>query len=254
MTEAIEVALIGLGGTGIIAAVGFMNFVTARQSLRATREQLAAVQKQLENAQRQLETAQQQPNIQLIQQSVSDIMDYLHVLIQHYDLRDYFYSGREIGAENAATRNQVLLIAELMLNRFASAIIHSIEFAQYPIGGIEFSIKFHLRNSPALRQILFEQFNAFPITGLTFLCWMNDSKLQIENDLRELIKLAQERGDPSEVERRRQLLEVFKADETGDALRLAKDGLMRARRSMSEQDDGQSVVYASSALKTSGGL
>jgi hypothetical protein len=39
-------------------------------------------------------------------------------------------------------------MAELVLNNFASAIIHSAVFPQYPVRGVEETIRFHLRPEP----------------------------------------------------------------------------------------------------------
>jgi hypothetical protein len=39
-------------------------------------------------------------------------------------------------------------MAELVLNNFASAIIHSAVLPQYPVRGVEETIRFHLRPEP----------------------------------------------------------------------------------------------------------
>ncbi len=83
MTEAIQVAVIGLGGTALIATVGFANFYNSRQLLNAANKQLIAMQDQLAQAQRQLLNAEKQPQMQLLQRSVEETNDYLRALLEH---------------------------------------------------------------------------------------------------------------------------------------------------------------------------
>ena len=104
---------------------------------------------------------------------------------------------------SANPRYRVKAMAELLLSNFASAIIHSAAFPQYPLRGVEQTIRFHLRNSPAMREFLWEGFDRFRLAGLALLCLKNRTKAETERDLRELIAAA---GDDSGEKARRERL------------------------------------------------
>jgi hypothetical protein len=124
-----------------------------------------------------------------------------------------------------ASSDEVKAMAELLLNNFASAIIHSAAFPQYPVRGVEQTIRFHLRSSPALRDFLLESFERFPLAGLALLCLKNETKAEAEKDLRDLIAVSAE--DAGEKARRERLLRYLQStDETGP-LELAKYSLER---------------------------
>ena len=122
-------------------------------------------------------------------------------------LRPYFYEGAEWKPGDPASRDEVLAMGEVMLNNFASALMHSAAFPEYPVRGIDRTIVFHLRNSPTLRNLLFETFDRFPFTGLSLLCFKNETRSAVEADLNALIGAAGQ--DEGEVERRRELLGIF---------------------------------------------
>jgi hypothetical protein len=81
------------------------------------------------------------------------------------------------------------------------------------VRGIDRTIMFHLRHSPALREFLRENFDRFPFTGLTLLCFEYATREEVEA---ELLRLIGAPGvDAPETERRRALLEMFRNTEDG---------------------------------------
>lgn len=227
MTEAIQVAVIGLGGTALIATVGFANFYNSRQLLNAANKQLIAMQDQLAQAQRQLLNAEKQPQMQLLQRSVEETNDYLRALLEHPQLRPFFYDNRPLPVGEDVLHAQIMMMAELMLNNFASSIIHSIQFPEYPIGSVENGIKYHLRNSPALCTFLFTYFDQFQVTGLTLLCLKHHTRSEVIADLENLIALAT--ANPDEKQRRMELLHTLQTDVSNNPLVFAGQGLQKAR-------------------------
>jgi hypothetical protein len=117
------------------------NFSVFVRQLRSSRELL-------ETARWQLENARQVPEIQLFHRAMSETSDHLPQLIQRPYLRPYFYDNKAWQEGDQATADEVKLMAELLLDNLASAIIHSAAFPQYPIRSVEQTIRFHLRNSP----------------------------------------------------------------------------------------------------------
>lgn len=118
-------------------------------------------------------------------------------------------------------------MAELLLDNLASAIIHSAALPQYPIRGVEQNIRFHLRNSPALRDFLMEAFDRFPLAGLALLSLKNENKEQTEEELRQLIAAAG--AEPGEKARRERLLHHLQSVEKPEALELARYSYVRAQ-------------------------
>lgn len=111
-------------------------------------------------------------------------------------------------------------MAELLLDNLASAIIHSAAFPQYPIRGVEQTIRFHLRNSPPTRNFLYEAFDRFPLAGLALLSLKNETKAQTEEDLLRLIAAAG--NDVQEKARRERLLCHIQSSDKTEPLELAK--------------------------------
>ncbi|HZI17855.1 MAG TPA: hypothetical protein VEY09_04600 [Pyrinomonadaceae bacterium] len=218
MRVEVWISLLSFGGTLLLVLTGLLNFSVFIRQLRAAREQM-------ETARRQLETAQKQPHIQLIQRAMAESSDHLKVLIERPYLRPYFYENRQWKEGDAADPNEVKVMAELLLNNFASAIIHSASFPQYPLRGVEQNIRFHLRNSPALRDYLVENFDRFQLAGLALLRLKNETPAETEGDLRALI--ASSGSDARERERRIRLLGYLLRSERADALELAKYSIAR---------------------------
>src|SRR5688572_28083164 len=100
-------------------------------------------------------------------------------MVERPYLRPYFYQDAEWRPGDAATEDELRAMAELILNNFASALLHSATFPQYPVRGIDRTIMFHLRHGPALRTFLVENFDRFPFSGLSMLCLMNDTPAQV---------------------------------------------------------------------------
>src|ERR1051325_3572703 len=169
------IGMLGFGGTLLLVLVGLLNFSIFRKQLRLAKDQI-------DTAVRQLEIAQKQPDLYLIQRSVTETTDHLRLFVEHPNLRPYFYSEAEWKPGDEVPLDEVLAMGELMLNNFASALMHSAAFPEYPVRGIDRSIMFHLRNSPTLREMLIEAFAHFPFTGLSLLCLKNDSRQETERE------------------------------------------------------------------------
>ena len=225
MSNELLISLLTFGGTLLLVVTGLLNFSVFVRQLRAAREQL-------DTARRQLENARQQPEIQLVQRAMSETSDHLRIFVERPYLRPYFYDDRARAEGDAASADEVKAMAELLLNNFASAIIHSAAFPQYPARGVEQTIRFHLRNSPALRDFLLEGFDRFQLAGLALLCLKNDSKAEAEEDLRRLISAPGQ--DEAERSRRERLLRHLHSTDEAGPLALAKYSLLRRP----ETDDG----------------
>jgi hypothetical protein len=163
---------------------------------------------------------------------MAETTDYLKIFIERPYLRPYFYDNKPWVEGDKATLDEVKATAELVLNNFASAIIHSAVFPEYPVRSVEETIRFHLRHSPALRDFLMESFDRFQLAGLALICLKNETKSDAERDLRDLISAAG--ADAAERARRERLLHHLEATDKADALELAKYSLQRAGALSSE--------------------
>ncbi|MBA2270994.1 MAG: hypothetical protein H0W20_10415 [Chthoniobacterales bacterium] len=210
-----------VAGTLLLVVTGLLNFSVFLRQLRHGREQL-------ETARRQLENARQQPEIQLVQRAMSETSDHLKILVQRPYLRPYFYENKAWSDGDQASSDEVKAMAELLLDNLASAIIHSAAFPQYPIRGVEQTIKFHLRNSPACRDFLLDAFDRFPLAGLALLSLKNQTRVQTEADLRMLIEKAT--ADPVEKARRERLLRHLQTTDRTEPLELAKYSFQRVQK------------------------
>ena len=215
------IPLVTVAATLLLVVTGLLNFSVFVRQLRHGREQL-------ETARRQLENARQQPEIQLVQRAMSETSDHLKLVVERPYLRPYFYDNKRWADGDQATSDEVKAMAELLLDNFASAIIHSAAFPQYPVRGVEQTIKFHLRNSPACRDFLMEAFERFPLAGLALLSLKNETKAQTEEDLRVLISAAG--SDAVEKSRRERLLRHLQSIDRPEPLDLAKYSFERVRR------------------------
>lgn len=219
MSTDLLISLLSFGGTFLLVVTGLLNYSVFVRQLRASREQL-------ETARRQLENAQTQPEIQLMQRAMAEASEHLKILVDRPYLRPYFYESRSWQEGDQATHDEVRTMAELLLNTFASAIIHSAAFPQYPIRSVEQTIRFHLRNSPAMWEHLLESFDRFPLAGLAMLRLKCDSKAEVEEELRGLI--ARAGHDEQERARRERLLRHLQTTDRSEPLELAKYSLDRA--------------------------
>jgi hypothetical protein len=227
MNTDLLIPLLTVGGTLLLVVTGLLNFSVFVRQLRAARDQL-------ETARRQLESARQQPQIQLVQRAMAETSEHLKVLIEKPYLRPYFYENKIWVEGDVASLNEVKAMAELVLNNFASAIIHSAVFPEYPVRGVEETIRFHLRHSPALRDFLMESFDRFQLAGLALICLKNETKAGAERDLRDLISTAG--ADVREKARRERLLRHLESADQAHPLELAKYSLERAGASVAETD------------------
>jgi len=211
--------MLTVSGTLLLVVTSLLNYSVFVRQLRAAREQL-------ETARRQLESARQQPEIQLVQRAMDETSDHLRLLVERPYLRPYFYENKAWMEGDRASLDEVKVMAELLLNNFASAMIHSAVFPQYPVRGVEQTIRFHLRNSPALRELLLEGFDRFPLAGLALLCLKNETKAETEKDLRALIAVSE--TDKEERARRERLLGHLQSTDKAEPLELAKYSLESA--------------------------
>lgn len=201
------IGLLSLGGTLLLVGVGLLNYSVFRR-------QLEVAHKQIDAALRQLELAQRQPDMQLIQRAISETSDHARLLVERPWLRPYFYESATWREGDRASPDEIKAMAELILNNFASALMHSAAFPEYPVRGVDRTIAFHLRRSPALRDLLLEVFDRFPFSGLGLLVLKNEAASGVERDLEALIAA----GDIDDAERvrRRELLEQFRRSESRD--------------------------------------
>jgi hypothetical protein len=228
MNTDLLIPLLTFGGTLLLVVTGLLNFSVFVRQLRAARDQL-------ETARRQLESARQQPQIQLVQRAMTETSDHLKILIEKPYLRPYFYDNKAWVEGDTASLNEVKAMAELMLNNFASAIIHSAVFPEYPVRGVEETIRFHLRHSPTMRSFLLEGFDRFQLAGLALICLKNETKADAERDLRDLIAAVD--VEVNEKTRREGLLRHLESSEKVHPLELAKYSLERPGISSSNSRD-----------------
>jgi len=218
VSSEVLISLLTFGGTLLLVVTGLLNFSVFVRQLRAARDQL-------ETARYQLESARQQPEIQLVQRAMDETSDHLRILLQRPYLRPYFYENKPWSPGDTASEDEIKAMAELLLNNFASAIIHSAAFPQYPVRSVEQTIRFHLRNSPALRDFLMEGFERFQLAGLALLCLKNDTREETERDLQKLVSASM--NDEREKARRQRLLHHLQSTDKAEPLELAKYSLER---------------------------
>jgi hypothetical protein len=214
------IGLLGFIGTLLIVLVGLLNFSVFRKQLRIAKEQI-------DTAVRQLEIAQKQPDLYLIPRAVTETSNHLRLFVERPKLRPYFYSAAEWKSGDEVSLDEIRAMAELILNNFASALMHAAAFPEYPVRGVDRVIMFHLRRSPALREFLVENFERFPFTGLTLLCLKNETRDQVEADLQRLIDAPD--ADDSEIERRKELLQVYRDGEVREPIEFTSYSMQRRR-------------------------
>lgn len=213
------IGVLGFLGTLLLVTVGLLNFSVFRKQLRIAQDQI-------DTAMRQLEIAQKQPDLYLIQRAVTETSNHLLLFVQHPKLRPYFYSEAEWKLGDEVSLDEIQATAELILNNFASALMHAAAFPEYPVRGVDRIIMFHLRRSSALREFLLENFERFPFTGLTLLCLKNETRDQVEADLQRLIDECD--VDDFEIERRKQLLQLYR-NEALDPIEFTSYSMKRRR-------------------------
>jgi hypothetical protein len=212
--------VLGFMGTLLLVLVGLLNFSVFRKQLRMAKEQI-------DTAVRQLEIAQKQPDLYLIQRAVTETSDHVRFFVERPKLRPYFYSELEWSPGDEVSLDEIRAMAELILNNFASALMHSAAFPEYPVRGVDRIIMFHLRRSAALREFLLENFERFPFTGLTLLCLKNETRDQVETDLQRLAEAPD--IDDSEIERRKELLQLYRSGEVREPIEFTSYSMKRRR-------------------------
>src|SRR5262245_2899086 len=214
------IGVLGFAATLLLVLVGLLNFSVFRKQLRIAKEQI-------DTAVRQLEIAQKQPDLYLIPRAVTETSNHLHLFVERPKLRPYFYSAAEWKIGDEVSLDEIQAMAELILNNFASALMHAAAFPEYPVRGVDRVIMFHLRRSPALREFLIENFERFPFTGLTLLCLKNETRDQVEADLRQIIEARD--VDGSEIERRKDLLQLYRSGEVREPMEFTSYSMKKRR-------------------------
>ena len=214
------IGVLGFVGTLLLVLVGLLNFSIFRKQLQIAKEQI-------DTAMRQLELAQKQPDLYLIQRAVTETSNHVSLLVERPKLRPYFYDEAEWKPGDDVSLDEIRAMAELILNNFASALMHAAAFPEYPVRGVDRAIMYHLRRSPALREFLLENFERFPFTGLTLLCLKNETSDQVEADLQQLVKAAD--VDDVEIERRKELLQLYQSDRTREPIEFTSSSMKRRR-------------------------
>lgn len=214
------IGVLGIVGTLLLVLVGLLNFSVFTRQLHIAKEQI-------ETAVRHLAIAQKQPDLHLIQRAITETSDHVRLIVERPHLRPYFYSDAVWRPGDAATRDEVRAMAELILNNFASALMHSAAFPEYPVRGIDRTIMFHMRHSAALREFLVENFDRFPFSGLTLLCLQHGSREGVEADLRRLMDAPG--VDEPELERRRELLRLYRTTEVREAIEFTALSMQKRR-------------------------
>lgn len=214
------IGVLGFTATLLLVIVGLLNFSIFRKQLRIAKEQI-------DTAVRQLEIAQKQPDLYLIPRAVTETSNHLRLFVQHPQLRPYFYSEAEWKPGDEVDLEEIKAMAELILNNFASALMHAAAFPEYPVRGVDRIIMFHLRRSAALREFLLENFERFPFTGLTLLCLKNETREQVEADLRRLVE--EPDVDDSEIQRRKKLLDLYQNSEMREPIEFTSYSMQRRR-------------------------
>ena len=214
------IGVLGIVGTLLLVTVGLLNFSVFRKQLRIARDQI-------DTAMRQLEIAQKQPDLYLIPRAVTETQNHLRLFVEHPKLRPYFYSDAEWHPGDEVSLDEIQAMAELILNNFASALMHSAAFPEYPVRGVDRIIMFHLRRSPALREFLLQNFERFPFTGLTLLSLKNESREQVEADLRQLVEAPD--IDGREIERRKELLQLYQNSPSREPIEFTSYSMKRRR-------------------------
>ena len=214
------IGVLGFMGTLLLVLVGLLNFSVFRKQLRIAKEQI-------DTAVRQLEIAQKQPDLYLIQRAVTETSNHLLLFVERPKLRPYFYSEAEWKPGDEISLDEIRAMAELILNNFASALMHSAAFPEYPVRGADRMIMFHLRRSPALREFLLENFERFPFTGLTLICLKNETREQVEADLQRVIEAPD--VDDSEIQRRKELLELYRNGAAREPIEFTAYSMKRRR-------------------------
>lgn len=203
------IGVLGLAATLLLVGVGLLNYTVFRRQLEIAKQQIDA-------AMRQLELAKRQPDLHLIQRAIAETSDHARLLVERPYLRPYFYDGRRVAAGDQASSDEVQAMAEVILNNFASSLMHAAAFPEYPVRGIDRTIGFHLQNSPALCEMLMETFDRFPFSGLSLLVLKNETAEGVERDLAAVI--AAKDIDDRERARRRGLLELYRNSSTRDPI------------------------------------
>ena len=111
------IGVLGFVGTLLLVLVGLLNFSVFRKQLRIAKEQI-------DTAVRQLEIAQKQPDLYLIQRAVTETSNHLLLFVERPKLRPYFYSEAEWQPGDEVSPDEIKAMAELVLNNFASALMH----------------------------------------------------------------------------------------------------------------------------------
>jgi len=165
----------------------------------------------------------------LIRNAFVEMSEFLQIFVEKPHLRPFFYEGRSIPTGDAKLDAEVAALTEWILTNFATAISLAVMLPDYPIGALKETIRFHLRCSPAMRQHLEDRFVGFPVTGLTLLRWMYDTKQETFDALERIESRAQKDRKEQEVGRIQALKATLSAADENADLQFASAGLAGSR-------------------------
>ncbi len=222
MSESLVISLVGLIGSLVIALVAILSLLTSRQLLIRVGKQL--------------EIAESQSEMNLIRNAFIEMSEFLQIFVEKPHLRPYFYDDLEVPADDELLRDEVNSMAEWILTNFATAISLSVMIPNYPIGSLKETIRFHLRQSQAMRNHLKDRFMYFPVSGLTLLRLTYDSKTETLVAIDEFISEAERIDHQAEVKRLKAMRTLLESAKETDDLKLAAYGLAGSRaRTQMEQ-------------------
>lgn len=215
MSEGYVIALIGLGGSLILAIVAILNLQTSR--------------KLLSHVSVQIDLAEKQAEMKLIRNAFVEMSEFLKIFVDKPHLRPFFFDGKEIPTGDDGLDNEVRSLAEWILTNFATAVSLAVLLPKYPIGALKETIKFHLQHSPAMQAQLRERFSGYPVTGLTLLRWRFNNRQEALAELERYRLSAHHADNHAEAERISQLMDLLSNSPEDADLRFAAHGLAASR-------------------------
>lgn len=215
MSQEVILSLVSLAGSLVLALVAALNLFTSRQLLV--------------RVSRQLEIAENQSEMTLIRNAFIEMSEFLQIFVEKPHLRPFFYDNKPTPSGDELLDAEVAAMAEWILTNFATAISLAVMLPEYPIGALKETIRFHLRNSPAMRKHLEDRFTAFPVTGMTLLRWTYETKAETSQALELYAFHAKERGDNKEELRLLSLQRMLDSAKEDADLLFASAGLADSR-------------------------
>ncbi len=182
----------------------------------------------------------QQTGIQLFERAISEFSNHLNVFHSKPNFMPYFFKANGVNGDignykkiqkNDAMYNELMVTSQLILNNFASMLIHAVLSEEYPLGGTKETIKRYMQ-CPIMQEVLLENFDSYKITGLSLLLLGNNENIdQTKQVLESITDLAS--NDPEQL-RRKQLLRRLNNARPTEWLLFTKEGREIAKRELRE--------------------